>query len=142
MWIVADFVFCDLTEIESGRLDVEEVGFSLSVVLRDVNKMMAFAAGRKGLSYLSSIQPEVEQDLRIMGDPGRLRQILTNVLTNSIKFTSEGSVKLTVLISSETDEAVTVTFEIIDTGIGIEEEVRQRLFQPFRYDLPICRAET
>jgi signal transduction histidine kinase len=133
---LANFVFCDSAEIESGRLDVEEVGFSLSVVLRDVNKMMAFAAGRKGLSYLSSIQPEVEQDLRITGDPGRLRQILTNVLTNSIKFTSEGSVKLTVSISSETKEAVTVTFEIIDTGIGIEEEVRQRLFQPFRYDLP------
>lgn len=93
---------------------------------------MAFAAGRKGLSYLNFIQPKVEQDLRIMGDPGRLRQILTNVLTNSIKFTSEGNVKLGVSISSETEEAVTVTFEITDTGIGIEEEVRQRLFQPFR----------
>jgi CheY-like chemotaxis protein len=110
---------------------VEEVQFSLSVVLRDVNKMMSFAAQRKGLTYQSSIQPEVEQDLRVMGDPGRLRQILTNVLTNSIKFTSEGSVKLDVSISREEKEAVTVNFSVSDTGIGIEEEVRQRLFQPF-----------
>jgi PAS domain S-box-containing protein len=121
----------DFSKVESGRLDVEEVQFSLSVVLRDVNKMMSFAAQRKGLVYQSAIQPEVQRDLRVMGDPGRLRQILTNVLTNSIKFTSEGSVKLTVSISRETKESVTVSFMVNDTGIGIEEEVRQRLFQPF-----------
>ncbi|KAH4611392.1 hypothetical protein HBI56_094140 [Parastagonospora nodorum] len=121
----------DFSKVESGRLDVEEVQFSLSVVLRDVNKMMSFAAQRKGLVYQSTIQDEVEQDLRVMGDPGRLRQILTNVLTNSIKFTSEGSVKLSVSISQETNDSVTVNFSVIDTGIGIEEEVRKRLFQPF-----------
>jgi PAS domain S-box-containing protein len=121
----------DFSKVESGRLDVEEVQFSLSVVLRDVNKMMSFAAQRKGLIYQSSIQDEVQQDLRVMGDPGRLRQILTNVLTNSIKFTSEGSVKLTVSLSHEAKDAVTVNFMVSDTGIGIEEEVRKRLFQPF-----------
>jgi PAS domain S-box-containing protein len=121
----------DFSKVESGRLDVEEVQFSLSVVLRDVNKMMSFAAQRKGLAYQSSIQDEVQQDLRVMGDPGRLRQILTNVLTNSIKFTSEGSVKLTVSLSHDTKDAVTVNFMVSDTGIGIEEEVRKRLFQPF-----------
>ena len=121
----------DFSKVESGRLDVEEVQFSLSVVLRDVNKMMSFAAQRKGLIYQSSIQEEVQRDLRVMGDPGRLRQILTNVLTNSIKFTSEGSVKLTVSLSHETKDSVTVNFYISDTGIGIEEEVRKRLFQPF-----------
>jgi PAS domain S-box-containing protein len=121
----------DFSKVESGRLDVEEVQFSLSVVLRDVNKMMAFAAQRKGLIYQSSIQDEVQQDLRVMGDPGRLRQILTNVLTNSIKFTSEGSVKLTVSLSHDAKDSVTVNFMVSDTGIGIEEEVRKRLFQPF-----------
>lgn len=121
----------DFSKVESGRLDVEEVQFSLSVVLRDVNKMMSFAAQRKGLTYQSSIQTEVQQDLRVMGDPGRLRQILTNVLTNSIKFTSLGSVKLTVSLSHESKESVTVNFMVEDTGIGIEEEVRKRLFQPF-----------
>lgn len=121
----------DFSKVESGRLDVEEVQFSLSVVLRDVNKMMSFAAQRKGLAYQSSIQPQVEADLRVMGDPGRLRQILTNVLTNSIKFTTVGLVKLTVSVSHESNDAVTVNFTVSDTGIGIEEEVRKHLFQPF-----------
>jgi PAS domain S-box-containing protein len=121
----------DFSKVESGRLDVEEVQFSLSVVLRDVNKMMSFAAQRKNIAYESHIQPEVERDLRVMGDPGRLRQILTNVLTNSIKFTSEGSVRLAVSITNKTKDTVTVHFVVDDTGIGIEEEVRKRLFQPF-----------
>jgi PAS domain S-box-containing protein len=121
----------DFSKVESGRLDVEEVQFSLSVVLRDVNKMMSFAAERKGLLYQSSIQAEVQQDLRVMGDPGRLRQILTNLLTNSIKFTSEGTVKLSVSLSHEANESVTVNFMVSDSGIGIEDEVRKRLFQPF-----------
>jgi PAS domain S-box-containing protein len=121
----------DFSKVESGRLDVEEVQFSLSVVLRDVNKMMSFAAERKGLSYQSSIQAEVQQDLRVMGDPGRLRQILTNLLTNSIKFTAEGTVKLSVSLSHEAKESVTVNFMVSDSGIGIEDEVRKRLFQPF-----------
>jgi PAS domain S-box-containing protein len=121
----------DFSKVESGRLDVEEVQFSLSVVLRDVNKMMSFAAQRKGLDYQSFIQDEVQADLRVMGDPGRLRQILTNVLTNSIKFTSVGSVKLSVSLSQKSKDTVTVNFNVVDTGIGIEEEVRKRLFQPF-----------
>jgi PAS domain S-box-containing protein len=121
----------DFSKVESGRLDVEEVQFSLSVVLRDVNKMMSFAAQRKGLAYHSVIEPEVEQDLRVVGDPGRLRQILTNVLTNSIKFTSDGSVKLSVAITQRAKDSVTVNFIVQDTGIGIEEEVRKHLFQPF-----------
>lgn len=121
----------DFSKVESGRLDVEEVQFSLSVVLRDVNKMMSFAAQRKGLAYYSFIEPEVEQDLRVIGDPGRLRQILTNLLTNSIKFTSDGSVNLNAAITQRTKDMVTVNFIVQDTGIGIEEEVRKHLFQPF-----------
>jgi PAS domain S-box-containing protein len=121
----------DFSKVESGRLDVEEVQFSLSVVLRDVNKMMSFAAQRKNIAYESYVQEEVERDLRVTGDPGRLRQILTNLLTNSIKFTSEGTVRLSVTITNNTEESVTVLFMVEDTGIGIEEEVRKRLFQPF-----------
>jgi hypothetical protein len=93
--------------------------------------MMSFAAQRKGLDYQSFIQEEVQADLRVMGDPGRLRQILTNVLTNSIKFTSVGTVKLTVSIGQDSKDMVKVIFNVSDTGIGIEEEVRKRLFQPF-----------
>lgn len=119
----------DFSKVESGRLDIEEVQFDLNVVVRDVNKMLSFAAERKGLMYIDQTQ-ELER-LKVMGDPGRLRQIITNLLTNSIKFTSEGSVKMQVMIREETADTVAVQFTVEDTGIGIEEEVRKRLFQPF-----------
>ena len=84
------------------------VQFSLSVVIRDVNKMMSFAAARKNLDYKSDVESRVKENLKVMGDPGRLRQILTNLLTNSIKFTSSGSVRLSVQLISEEQDVVTV----------------------------------
>jgi PAS domain S-box-containing protein len=121
----------DFSKVESGRLDIEEVQFSLSVVVRDVSKMLGFAAERKNLIFDSDINVGVENDLIVMGDPGRVRQIMTNLLTNSIKFTSEGQVKFSVLKERETAEIFEVKFVVEDTGIGIEEEVRKRLFKPF-----------
>ncbi|KAK5116305.1 hypothetical protein LTR85_009277 [Meristemomyces frigidus] len=119
----------DFSKVESGRLDIEEVQFDLSVVIRDVNKMLGFAAERKGLKYTDDIQEL--RSWKVMGDPGRLRQVMTNLLTNSIKFTSEGSVTMRVKVQKETTETVEVHFTVEDTGIGIEEEVRRRLFKPF-----------
>ena len=119
----------DFSKVESGRLDIEEVPFDLSVVIRDVNKMLGFAAERKGLKYIDDIQSL--KSWRVMGDPGRLRQVITNLLTNSIKFTSKGSVTMQVNVRRETSELVEVDFTVEDTGIGIEEDVRQRLFKPF-----------
>ncbi|KAK4565568.1 hypothetical protein LTR86_004185 [Recurvomyces mirabilis] len=119
----------DFSKVESGRLDIEEVQFDLAVVIRDVNKMLSFAAERKGLQYIADIQEMTSW--KVMGDPGRLRQVMTNLLTNSIKFTSEGSVTMRVRVQKETDDAVEVHFTVCDTGIGIEEEVRKRLFKPF-----------
>lgn len=121
----------DLSKVESGRLDIEEVQFSLSIVINDVCKMLSFAAERKNLIFESDIGINTEKDLVVMGDPGRVRQILTNLLTNSIKFTSEGSVRLAVAARKETTETIEVLFKVEDTGIGIEEEVRKRLFKPF-----------
>ncbi|KUJ24103.1 uncharacterized protein LY89DRAFT_12234 [Mollisia scopiformis] len=121
----------DFSKVESGRLDIEEVQFSLSVVVKDVSKMLGFAAERKNLMFQSDITVGVEKDLIVMGDPGRVRQIITNLLTNSIKFTSEGYVKFSVLKESETADTFEVKFVVEDTGIGIEEEVRKRLFKPF-----------
>ncbi len=121
----------DLSKVESGRLDIEEVQFSLSVVIKDVCKMLSFAAERKSLAFESDIQISTNEDLVVMGDPGRVRQILTNLLTNSIKFTSEGSVKLAVMAKKETYDTIEVLFSVEDTGIGIEEEVQKRLFKPF-----------
>ncbi|KXS98134.1 hypothetical protein AC578_9392 [Pseudocercospora eumusae] len=119
----------DFSKVESGRLDIEEVQFDLSVVIRDVNKMLSFAAERKGLKYIDDIQQL--KNWRVLGDPGRLRQVMTNLLTNSIKFTSEGSVTMRVKAQKETEDMVEVHFTVEDTGIGIEEEVRTKLFKPF-----------
>ncbi|KAL8866765.1 MAG: hypothetical protein Q9198_008765, partial [Flavoplaca austrocitrina] len=119
----------DLSKVESGRLDIEEVQFSLSVVVSDVSKMLSFAAERKNLRFESDVG--IDSGQVVMGDPGRVRQILTNLLTNSIKFTSEGYVKLAVVVQKETAETIEVLFTVEDTGIGIEEEVRKRLFRPF-----------
>lgn len=122
----------DFSKVESGRLDIEEVQFSLSVVIRDVNKMLSFAARKKGLKYQCNIAPEIDSRLgSVMGDPGRVRQVITNLLTNSIKFTTEGFVRLEASVVGETNEVITVKFTAEDSGIGIEEEVRKKLFQPF-----------
>lgn len=121
----------DFSKVESGRLDIEEVQFSLSVVVRDVSKMLGFAAERKNLIFESDVSVGMDRDLIVMGDPGRVRQIITNLLTNSIKFTTEGTVKFSVLKQRETAETFEIKFIVEDTGIGIEEEVRKRLFQPF-----------
>ncbi|KAK0734425.1 hsp90-like protein [Lasiosphaeria miniovina] len=121
----------DLSKVESGRLDIEEVQFSLSVIVRDVGKMLSFAAERKDLDFQADIASDIESNLVVIGDPGRVRQIITNLLTNSIKFTNQGCVKFSVLKEKETPDIIEIRFVVEDTGIGIEEEVRKRLFQPF-----------
>jgi len=121
----------DFSKIESGRLDIEEVQFSLGVVLRDVAKMLSYAAQRKNLAFMKELHLGDSEDLVLLGDPGRIRQILTNLLTNSIKFTADGYVKLTAKIVAISTDTTTVEFGVEDTGIGIEEEVKKRLFRPF-----------
>ena len=121
----------DLSKVESGRLDIEEIPFSLSIVVQDVCKMLSFAAERKNIHFRSDVHRNIEQDLVVMGDPGRVRQILTNLLTNSIKFTTAGYVKLTVASKKETGDSIEILFTVQDTGIGIEKGVQDRLFKPF-----------
>lgn len=93
--------------------------------------MLSFAAQRKNLQFISDIAPDIERDCVVLGDPGRVRQIITNLLTNSIKFTHQGFVKLSVTKEKETDDIVEVRFSVQDTGIGIDDVIRKRLFQPF-----------
>lgn len=121
----------DFSKVESGRLDIEEVHFSLSLVVHDVSKMLRFAAEKKNLVFESDIEPGIDQEMIVTGDPGRLRQIVTNLITNSIKFTNEGSVKFSVQKQAEMDDVVEVKFVVEDTGIGIDEEGKKHLFQPF-----------
>jgi signal transduction histidine kinase len=121
----------DLSKVESGRLDMEEVPFDIFVVLKDISDMASFAAHQKGLAYGSIPPTELETTSRLIGDPGRLRQVLTNVITNAVKFTFEGSITLRVTIKHQGDNTVIMDLIVQDTGIGIEEDARKRLFQPF-----------
>ncbi|KND91308.1 Hybrid signal transduction histidine kinase J [Tolypocladium ophioglossoides CBS 100239] len=121
----------DFSKVESGRLDVEEVQFSLSLIVKEVGRMVQFAVERKNLNFQSDIGGDIENDMVVIGDPGRVRQIITNLLTNSIKFTNQGYVRFSVVMEKETAESVEIKFVIEDTGIGIQEDVRKKLFQPF-----------
>lgn len=121
----------DFSKVESGRLDIEEVRFSLSVIVKEVGRMLQFAVERKNLDFRFDIGDDIQNDLVVIGDPGRVRQILTNLLTNSIKFTNQGYVKFSVAKEKETSDTIEVRFTVEDTGIGIQEDVRKKLFQPF-----------
>ncbi|RFU72224.1 histidine kinase [Trichoderma arundinaceum] len=121
----------DFSKVESGRLDIEEVQFSLSHIVKDVRRMLQFAVERKNLDFRSDIGKDIANERVVIGDPGRLRQIITNLLTNSIKFTNQGYVRFSVVKERETAETIEVRFVIEDSGIGIEEDVRKKLFKPF-----------
>ncbi|CAE6436096.1 unnamed protein product [Rhizoctonia solani] len=119
----------DFSKVELGKLDVDNIPLSLGVVLLDTKRMLSFATNKKGLIFNEEIH--LKYAGRVMGDPGRLRQVLTNLLTNSIKFTSEGSITLRAVEEAEDEKTVRVRFSIEDEGMGIAESIRERLFQPF-----------
>ncbi|MGC9036213.1 MAG: PAS domain S-box protein [Verrucomicrobiia bacterium] len=119
----------DFSKVEAGKLELEELEFSLHSVLEDTADLMAFKAQEKGLEFICFIEPDVPQWLR--GDPGRLRQIIINLLGNAIKFTPKGEVSITVSHLETKDEKATLLFEVSDTGIGIPEERLSNLFTPF-----------
>lgn len=123
----------DFSKIESGRLDIEKVPFNLSTIVGELCKLLAMFANQKGLKFV--YDNFMDEETEVIGDPGRTRQVLSNLLTNALKFTKEGSVKLTVsstLIEDESgQDTVSVRFLIEDTGIGIKQSVLDKLFKPF-----------
>ena len=124
----------DFSKIESGRLDIEKVPFNLSLVVGELCKLLAMFANQKGLEFV--YDNFMDEELEVIGDPGRTRQVLSNLLTNALKFTKEGSVKLTVSSTlteprGGNEDLVRVQFVIEDTGIGIEQAVLDKLFKPF-----------
>lgn len=121
----------DFSKVESGRLDVEEVEFSLSSLISGVRSMLNFVASRKDLDFQYDVPPELEDNCMVIGDPGRVRQIIMNLLTNSIKFTDRGYVRFTVVKESETEGTVNIKITVRDSGIGMTDEVKKSLFQPF-----------
>jgi len=124
----------DFSKIESGRLDIEEVPFNLVETVGQLCKLLGIFAQQKSIDFV--YENDMDDQLEVLGDPGRIRQVLSNLLTNSLKFTSQGMVKLSVssnVVKSPVDgDALEVTFIIEDTGIGIEKNVLDNLFKPFR----------
>ena len=129
----------DFSKIEAGQLDLEVLDFDLRTTVEDVADMLALRAHARGLELSCLIQPEVSAFVR--GDPGRLRQILLNLVGNAIKFTHEGEVSIRVDQDHETDTDVTIRFDIVDTGVGVPASKRDRLFRPFsQVDASITRS--
>lgn len=119
----------DFSKIEAGKLSLEIISFDLRTMVDDMLDLMSKPAANKGVSLACLVHGNVPSALR--GDPGRLRQILLNLLSNALKFTAQGEVVLSVLLASGVDDAITVRFEVQDTGIGLSPEAQARLFQAF-----------
>lgn len=119
----------DVSKVEAGRLELEHVELDLRDVIEDAAEFLSFQAHAKGIE-LACLVPS-SMDTRVFGDPGRLRQILLNLVGNAIKFTESGFVHVIVHEQQRTDATVTVRIEVVDSGIGIPPSVVSSLFQPF-----------
>jgi two-component system, sensor histidine kinase and response regulator len=119
----------DYGKIESGKLEMECIDFNLRSTVEDVLSQFAERAQTKGLEITGLVHASVPTSLR--GDPGRLRQILTNFVGNAVKFTEQGEVTVQAFLEKDLVDAVVVRFEVTDSGIGIPPDVQARLFQPF-----------
>lgn len=119
----------DFSKIEAGKLELSPSEFNLPTLVEDVSDMFAHRAASKGLELSCHILPEVAS--RVLGDSERLRQILINLIGNAIKFTEVGEIRINVAATSTRDHEQWVRFEVQDTGVGIPEDIQQRLFQPF-----------
>ncbi|MGB2927214.1 MAG: response regulator, partial [Limnothrix sp.] len=121
----------DFSKLEAGEMVLESVPLSLVDCVEAVAELFAFSAHQKKVELLTFIEPDLSQTLA--GDPVRLRQILTNLVGNAIKFTDAGSVEVHVLPAAQADEkvAVKVRFEVTDTGIGIDPADQSKLFNSF-----------
>ncbi len=119
----------DFSKIEARRLDLDRVEFDLREEVGDGLKVLALRAAEKAIELAAHIAPDVPAS--VIGDPGRLRQVLLNVVGNAIKFTSEGEVVLDVAVESPGPDRATLRFAVRDTGIGIPADKREQIFQAF-----------
>jgi len=119
----------DFSKIEAGKIHFENVEFDLRKVVEDTLEMTVPRAGGKNVEVTAFIPSETPTFL--IGDPGRLRQVLLNLVGNGVKFTDEGEVNVAVMCVEEIEQQVKLRIEVTDTGVGIKSEVQDRLFLPF-----------
>jgi len=119
----------DFSKVEAGRLELEHAEIDLRSVVEDVAQLLAATADGKGVDLVCQVDADVPTVL--LGDPGRLRQVLTNLVGNAVKFTDAGDVVVRASVASTDNGTVDVRFEVRDTGIGIALKAREALFEPF-----------
>ena len=119
----------DFSKIEAGKLELEQIDFDLRTCIEDMADIVSQKAEEKGLDLAVILDHNIPT--KVHGDPGRLRQVLINIVGNAIKFTERGGVWLKASLNEETDSRVRVQFAVNDTGIGIPADDRDFLFQPF-----------
>jgi two-component system, sensor histidine kinase and response regulator len=119
----------DVSKIESGKMELEEVPFMLDDVLTTLSKMLSLKAHEKGLEIVFDIDPGVL--VKLVGDPLRLGQILLNLVSNAVKFTKKGEIVVKITPEVINEENIKLLFLVKDTGIGLTKEQSKRLFEPF-----------
>lgn len=119
----------DVSKIEAGRLELEQVPFDLPALVEDSLRSYRVSARARGLAF--SVRLDEDLPRRLRGDPLRLRQMLSNLVSNALKFTAEGALGVSVARMRDAGEGVELRFEVSDTGVGIPSEALPRLFQPF-----------
>jgi signal transduction histidine kinase/HPt (histidine-containing phosphotransfer) domain-containing protein len=129
----------DFSNIEAGRLTIESIDFDLRDLIERLLAMMRPRAEEKRLEFVTVVSPEIPSALR--GDPGRLRQVLVNLVGNAIKFTHAGTVRIRVVLESEISERAQLRFHVDDSGIGIPTAAQDLLFQRFSQADPSATRE-
>ncbi len=119
----------DFSKIESGKLELDPIEFNLQDSIADTMRVLALRAHQKGLELAYQVDPEIPA--YVVGDPGRLRQILVNLTGNAIKFTQKGEVVVQVQLASKSDNELNLHFSVTDTGIGIPPEKHSLIFEAF-----------
>lgn len=119
----------DFSKIEAGKLDLEVIDFDLRIAVEDSLELLAERASVKGINLACLFHADVPRDL--LGDPGRLRQVVMNLVANAVKFTDGGDVVVEVTADAQSEVEATIRVTVTDTGIGIAEDVCNRLFQAF-----------
>ncbi|CAA6808042.1 MAG: PAS domain S-box-containing protein [uncultured Aureispira sp.] len=119
----------DFNKIESGKVEFETIEFDLLGLLDSIHYGMSTNARKKGINFF--LDTEVDLSKMLIGDPNRLTQVLNNLISNAIKFTEKGEVKVTLRVEEETEENIVLQFEVKDSGIGISEAEKKYIFNMF-----------
>lgn len=121
----------DISKIDAGKLDLEYIGFNLTIILSEVMQLMMHKAEKKGLEINYILPEDIHISPVLMGDPHRINQVILNLLSNAIKFTDKGSVLLTAVVLQDDEDSQEIEILVRDTGIGMDPEFVNRLFENF-----------